>query len=324
MSLLNAQLPDDVIRFILLELKTYDQMALSVTNKRLNKLCNTFYIQILSKTLQYKTIACHKNATYIIKNNQLYKILDNTYQLIHLPENDKPVYITSFKCYSLLILTKLNKLYLMNDQNEFKELKTPRGQIKLITQGRAGEREFYVITNDGLYQCHPLTEKIKKININEEKLLSMVIGDYDYIVMTTKGVWQCQHHIEKLKYINIDDINDVLSISLNHGYSFYLTTTGLYKNGWVCEQFKLNLHQVKAMASSSFETLFLTCHGLVYRYKDFLLSQVSFDHPIINMIEDNDIIIFIDNQQNYFRLDTTYKGNTSLYQLTSIHVHHIL
>lgn len=317
-------LPDDVIYLILNELKTYDQMALSVTNKRLNQLCNTFYIQILSKTLQYKTIACHKNATWIIKNNQLYKILDNTYQLIHLPDNDTPVYITSFKCYSLLILTKLNKLYLMNDQNEFKELKTPRGQIKFITQGRAGEREFYVITNEGLYQCHPTRENIKKININEEKPLSMVVGDYDYIVMTTKGVWQCQHHIEKLKYINIDDINDLLSISYNHAQSFYLTTTGLYTKGWHYKQFKLNL-VVKAMVSSSYETLFLTVDGFVYKFKhDLLLNQVSFDHPIITMIEDNHIIIFVDNQQNYFRLDTSYKGNTSLYQLTSINIHQIL
>jgi hypothetical protein len=272
-------------------------MTLSVTNKRLNKLCNSFHIQILAKTLQYKTIACHKDATFIIKNNQLYKILGHTYEIIHLPENDKPVYITSFKCYSLLILTKLNKLYLMNDL-KFTKLKTPTGQIKCIAQGRPGEREFYVMTNEGLYQCHPRTGKIKKININDEKPLSMVVGDYDYIVMTTRGVWQCQHDIEKLKYINIDNMNDLLIISLNHAHSFYLTTTGLYTKGWMYKQFKLNLTHVKAMASSSFETLFLTCNGLVYRYKDYLLTQVSFDHPIINMIENNDIIIFIDNQQN--------------------------
>jgi hypothetical protein len=321
-------LPDDIINNILLNLKTYDTINFCQTNKRIRSLCNLFNINILSNTLKPKTIACNKFSTYFIKNKNLYKVelTTNNINIINLPNNEIPIYIISYRYQSFLILTDTNTLYFMkpHENLSFEKMIIPNGKITFIKKGGYGETCYNVITTNGIYRCDYKNNKITQININNEKPLFMTISDYTYGVVTLNGLLTYGiQSISDVKYNNIDDINDILNICYIHGREFYLTTTGLYTESFIPKKKKLKLptnFKIKCIKCSMFEIYILTDCGKIYQYKNKQFEVIKFDNPIQSILEDNNIIIVIDNQNNYFRIDTKYNVNTAILTIQKINI----
>lgn len=318
-------LPDDIINNILLNLKTYDTINFCQTNKRIRSLCNLFNINILSNTLKPKTIACNKLSTYFIKNKNLYKVelSTNNINIINLPNNEIPIYIISYRYKSFLILTNTNTLYYMNSRENlsFKKMIIPNGKIKFIEKGGFDETCYNVITTNGIYRCDNKKNKITQININNEKPLFMTIYDYTYGVVTLNGLLTYSiQAISNVKYNNIDDINDILTICYINCQGFYLTTTGLYTENFSNKK-KLELptnSKIKCIKSTRLEIYILTDCGKIYQYKNTQFKIIKFDYPIQSILEDNNIIILIDNQNNYFRMDIDYYNDTPIIQKINI------
>lgn len=333
-------LPNDTINNILLNLKTYDTINFCQTNKRIRSLCNLFNINILSNTLKPKKIACNKFSTYFIKNKNLYKVelITNNINIINLPNYEIPIYIISYRYNSFLILTNTNTIYYMKTRENFntiyymktcenfKKMIIPNGKIKFIEKGGFNETCYNVITTNGIYRCDNKKNKITQININNEKPLFMTIYDYTYGVVTLNGLLtysiQVMNNVKysKVKYDNIDDINDILTICYIQGREFYLTTTGLYTGNFTNKK-KLELpinSKIKCIKSTKLEIYILTDCGKIYQYKNTRFEIIKFDYPIQSILEDNKIIILVDNQNNYFRIDTDYYNDTCIIQKINI------
>lgn len=178
--------PDETFKEILSQLKTYDQIQLCQTNKRIKSLCNTFNIDILNNNLNYKLFAGNDNSVFYIKNNTLYHILRNKkIEAFELPNNDIPVSII-MNGYDLFIITDSNKLYrcFINPYITTPDVRlhkfiliTIPGKILSVEGSRAGKRLCYIITTMGLYEYDIDKEVFSNTLLIHLYLLEMVIMD---------------------------------------------------------------------------------------------------------------------------------------------------
>lgn len=142
------------------------------------------------------------------------------------------------------------------------------------------------------------------------------------MVVTINGIYKSDYYLKNIVFDNIDDENDILdAVVLYHGMVI-LTTTGLYTYGFNNTKRKIMLpffNKIKRLGCTLFETFLLLDNGDLYVYKNDVFTKIIHD-PITNIIMSNDIMIIIGDQNDYYKLVTTYEGNNSTYNIQKINI----
>lgn len=259
---INISLPSDMYGEMIKHMKTIDLLQFCLVNKQINQLC-TFNqnLNILRKTLGYKTLACGYANTFIIKNDKLYGIGANNHGQIgigvqskgygiamkemNIPSNHKPLSVACGHHHMVVLTTgglygagRNHHSQLTGTERHFltlTKLKTP-GKVLSIA---CSDETTYIITDEGLFyvgqNIASFDEKVykfTKMEINDP--LNVVCSNTHTTVLTKNGVYwfgrmRRDGQVYSPELINIS--NDILHISNGTGYTMILTTDGLYGVG---------------------------------------------------------------------------------------------
>lgn len=304
---------DDIICEILSYLNTSEQIYVCQVNKQVRSLCNLFNIGIVINSGRPKKFAYVDKFIFYIKNNKLHQISDGTYTLITLPNDEIPMYITAKAYQSMFILTQTKKLYIYYTHLfQFVQLNVPT-DITSVINGSCYSYNYFVTTPVGLYEYSNDNQYIYFYPIKEP--FTVKVSDHSIYIVTSNTCISLQKKLKYPKHIQFNTIvrEDILSCGALYDRPVLLTTTGLYIG-----RKKIDApftDKIKVIQCNSFVVFILTDTGNLYDLNNNIFTKIPTSEPIINMVMDHNVMILHDNQNNYYRLDTSYKGNAQYHTI---------